>query len=321
MADISSELAAIRNAVYGEQVRGSIISALEKINENSGGETVDISADDLGLTQNPVTEYVYPTYKGTASSHGIRISGGGESSSDYLFYYIFYYNYDGSELLHIDVVDKGEDGDYDGTPERATSEQNVYAFVGWSTSQNATTAESGCTENLTEDKIVYAAYSVSISSFELNYYNYDGSQLLNTETVSYGGNGTYAGTPTRQSTAQYEYTFDGWSTSMNATSASANATKNLTSDRNVYAAYSRTTKTYVLTYYTHDGTSQLYSEIVPYGGNGNYEGPTPSRGSSYTWIGWGLRKEEGNNDDIWDPDALNNITADRNVYAAYLRAS
>lgn len=318
MADISRELAAIRNAVYGEEVRGSIIAALEKINEDSsgGGETVDIDADDLGLVQNEITEYVYPTYKGTASSHGIRISGGGESSSDYIFYYIFYYNYDGSELLHIDVVDKGEDGDYDGTPERPSSGKNAYTFVGWSTSKNATTAEIDCTKNVTEDKQVYAAYTVTVSSVELKYYNYDGSQLLNTETVAYGGDGTYSATPARASTAQYDYTFVGWSTSANATSATANATKNLTADKSVYAAYSRATKTYVLTYYNYNGGSSLYTEILPYGKNGTYSG-TPTRASTaqytYTFIGWSTTK----NATTVDANATKNITSDRSVYAVY----
>ena len=318
MADISRELAAIRNAVYGEEVRGSIIAALEKINEDSGsgGETVDIDADDLGLVQNEITEYVYPTYKGTASSHGIRISGGGESSSDYIFYYIFYYNYDGSELLHIDVVDKGEDGDYNGTPERPSSGGNAYTFVGWSTSKNATTAEADCTKNVTEDKRVYAAYAVTVSSVELKYYNYDGSQLLNTETVAYGGDGTYSATPARASTAQYDYTFVGWSTSTNATSATANVTKNLTADKSVYAAYSRATKTYVLTYYNYNGGSSLYTEILPYGKNGTYSG-TPTRASTaqytYTFIGWSTTK----NSTTADANAIKNLTSDRSVYAVY----
>ena len=40
----------------------------------------------------------------------------------------------------------------------------------------------------------------------LYYYNYDGSQLLYTESIYDGGDGTYTGKPTRPSTAQYTYT-------------------------------------------------------------------------------------------------------------------
>lgn len=83
-------------------------------------------------------------------------------------------------------------------------------------------------------------------------------------------------------------------------------------------ALAKTTRVYTLNYYTYDGSSLLYSEIVFYGGSGDYKGPTPTRGESYTWIGWGLNKKEGNREPDWDPDALKNITANRNVYAAYL---
>lgn len=36
MPDISKEIAKIQNAVYGEEVRGSIIDALEKVNNDNG---------------------------------------------------------------------------------------------------------------------------------------------------------------------------------------------------------------------------------------------------------------------------------------------
>lgn len=47
MADISAEIAAFQNAVYGEEVRGSMISAIEKINDVTEGveDTVDAFSD------------------------------------------------------------------------------------------------------------------------------------------------------------------------------------------------------------------------------------------------------------------------------------
>ncbi len=39
MADITWELARIRGATYGEEVRSSICEALRKINDDSGGES------------------------------------------------------------------------------------------------------------------------------------------------------------------------------------------------------------------------------------------------------------------------------------------
>lgn len=49
-------------------------------------------------------------------------------------------------------------------------------------------------------------------SSTLSYYNSNGSELLYQEIVLDGGDGNYAGpTPTKESTAQYDYTHSGWS--------------------------------------------------------------------------------------------------------------
>lgn len=108
----------------------------------------------------------------------------------------------------------------------------------------------------------------------LYYYNYDGTQLLNTETIANGGDGTYSVTPTRASTAQYTYTFVGWSLNMNSTTADANAVKGVTTDRNVYAAYSRATRKYTVRFMNGSTVLQTVNN-VPYGGNATYTGSTP----------------------------------------------
>ena len=127
----------------------------------------------------------------------------------------------------------------------------------------------------------------------LYYYNYDGSTLLQTETIQDGGDGSYSGSPSRTADAQYTYTFVGWNTSKNATSADANATKAVTADRNVYAAYSRTTRTYTVTFarQSADGGGTLQTvNNVPYGGSATYTGSTPTttKGSAaeYPFEGW-----------------------------------
>lgn len=109
---------------------------------------------------------------------------------------------------------------------------------------------------------------------ELKYYSWDGQTLLHTETVTDGGDGTYAGTPTRSQTPQYTYSFVGWSLEQDASTADANALKKIESDRNVYAAYSHAIRTYPVYYY--NGTVLLQTtENVPYGGSASYTGETP----------------------------------------------
>lgn len=123
----------------------------------------------------------------------------------------------------------------------------------------------------------------------LYYRSWDGSQLLNTETIMDGGNGTYSGTPTRSSTAQYNYTFIGWNTQTDQYEADADATKNVTADRTVYAAYSRTVRTYTATFIrdAYDGGGTLYTQTnVPYGTTPVYSGDTPTSTTGDPFAGW-----------------------------------
>lgn len=144
---------------------------------------------------------------------------------------------------------------------------------------------------LAEAQVRYPSIKIEYAHITSNlyYYNYDGSSLLYTEAVKDGGDGTYSGTPSRASTAQYSYTFVGWNTKTNQTSASTGATKAVTADRNVYAAYTATVRTY--TVYFYNGSTLLQTVTnVRYGSSATYTGSTPvsSSGSAsdYPFEGW-----------------------------------
>lgn len=126
-----------------------------------------------------------------------------------------------------------------------------------------------------KERYPYIDFTADHTVADLYYYTWDGSTLLYTETVEDGGDGSYAGTPSRDSTAQYTFTFVGWATVTDSSTASENATKNVTADRNVYAAYSRVVRTYTVTWKNSDGTTLETDTNVPYGGNATYNGATP----------------------------------------------
>ena len=140
----------------------------------------------------------------------------------------------------------------------------------------------------------------------LYYYNYDGSSLLHTETIQDGGNGTYSGTPSRSSTAQYTYTFAGWSTIPNG-NAESDARNNVTADRNVYAAYTATVRTYTVTFVNKSSGSNVTLQTVsnvPYGSNATYTGDTPvDAENDMPFTGW-------------NPQPTN-ITGDTTCYAQF----
>ena len=118
----------------------------------------------------------------------------------------------------------------------------------------------------------------------LSYYSYDGSTLLHTETVTDGGNGTWNGTPSRTSTAQYSYTFAGWSRYEDQTTADPTATQAVAADRTVYAAYTATLRSYTITWRNADNTT-LATETYDYGTMPQYKGTTPTY-QGETSTGW-----------------------------------
>ena len=138
----------------------------------------------------------------------------------------------------------------------------------------------------------YPSINVVYQHITSNLYFYDdtGTTLLYTATVADGGDGTYGGsTPTKGSTAQYSYTFAGWSKTKGG-SVDSTALKNVTADRNVYAVFTATVRTYTVTW--KNGSTTLETDTnVPYGTTPTYNGSTPEYtgsgdASEYTFNGW-----------------------------------
>lgn len=141
----------------------------------------------------------------------------------------------------------------------------------------------------------------------LYYYNYDGSQLLYTESVYDGGDGTYTGKPSRPSTAQYTYTFAGWSKKPNGT-ADATAQKAVGADRSIYAAYTATVRKYTVRFY--NGSTLLQTvQNVAYGSSAKYTGKMPVKP--------GVDKPEDYEFSGWSPSP-SNIRGDTSCYAQFV---
>ena len=85
--------------------------------------------------------------------------------------------------------------------------------------------------------------------------------------------------PTRESDAQYTYTFSGWSPELSV----------VTGNQSYTAQYEATLNQYEITFYDWDGTL-LQSEWVNYGEMPSYNGITPTKPEDeqyiYTFLGW-----------------------------------
>lgn len=113
----------------------------------------------------------------------------------------------------------------------------------------------------------------------------DGQTVLGTKPVMNGdtcGNPITLGLfdiPTKESTAQYHYTFNGWSLTAGG-DADSNALVNVTEDRTVYVAFKADTRAYVIRFF--DGDTVLKTMVCEYGTTPSY---TPEKEGS-TFLGW-----------------------------------
>ena len=146
---------------------------------------------------------------------------------------------------------------------------------------------------LSEMQSRYPSVTVVYQHITSNLYFYDdtGATLLYTATVADGGDGTYGGTaPTKASTAQFSYTFSGWSLTPGAVTADTKALNGVTADRSVYAVFTAMVRTYTVTW--KNGSTTLETDTnVEYGTTPTYNGSTPvyngsGDASEYTFNGW-----------------------------------
>ena len=109
-----------------------------------------------------------------------------------------------------------------------------------------------------------------VQILEVVWYDDDGT-LLRRDEADAGSMPSYGSIPTKASTAQYDYTFAGWTPAVVAVTESATYT----------ATYTPTLRSYTITWLDADGTS-LGTTTVAYGGTPAHAAPA----SAYTFTGW-----------------------------------
>lgn len=138
----------------------------------------------------------------------------------------------------------------------------------------------------------------------LKYATFDGGTILKTvECIDGTPQSSAPSNPSRSSTAQYNYTFVGWNRDMDASVAQVDAASNVIADRTIYAAYSRTVRSYTITWKNIDNTT-LKTDTLEYGATPVYSGSTP------TYQGQAYNGE-------WDP-AIVPVTGNATYTAKYI---
>ena len=140
-----------------------------------------------------------------------------------------------------------------------------------------------------------------VTAWAVRFYN--GDILLNTQYVQDGlaavdpVQAGYINEPTKASTAQYDYAYNGWDQTFSR----------ITMTRKINAVFSSTVRTYTVTFYNGSTVLQTVNN-VPYGGSATYTGSTPvksgvSNPEAYSFVGW-------------NPTPTN-ITGDTKCYAQF----
>ncbi len=192
------------------------------------------------------------------------------SSSSTPTYTVIWKNADGATLETDEGVLKGSVPTYDGAvPTLAPDVQYTYTFDSWDPEVMAANA----------DATYMAVYSKVLNKYTVTWKN--GNTTLETDkNVVYGTLPEYNGeTPTKSETAQFSYTFVGWTPEVAAVTGVATYS----------AVFDSTVRSYVVTF-KNDNGKVLQAVNVRYGETPKYTGYTPEKPAdeeyTYEFDGW-----------------------------------
>lgn len=167
------------------------------------------------------------------------------------------------------------------------------------------------------------AGKVTMPSYTVTWKSQDGNNTLETDSnVEYNTKPTFnSDAPTKADDAQYTYTFVGWATEANKETGTLEADlPPVTDDVTYYAAFSKTARTYTVTWMPQDGQGNAYETDtgVAYNARPSYDGTEPTKAAdaehTYTFVGWATTPNQTSGSAVVD---LPNVTADVTYYAAF----
>lgn len=186
-------------------------------------------------------------------------------------YLVKFLAYDAS-VLYSEVVLEGEaaidpvTAGYIEAPTKPNTDEVHYVFDDWNEDIS----------NIQSNLLVTPGFA---NSYRVRFYNYD-MTLLETDYVTEGGTAVYSGlTPTKPSTAEHSYVFNGWNAALT----------DISEPTDFVAQYTETIRTYTVRFI--NGNAILQTDVVNYGSSVSYRGATPTyydptHAEDYDFIGW-----------------------------------
>ena len=204
----------------------------------SGGGTYNNQAT-VTLKATPNTGYRFVKWNDDANAPAERtvtVTGNATYTATFekLTYTVTWKN--GDTVLETDTgVPYGTTPTYNGsTPTKASTEAFEFVFDGWEPSLSAVISN-----------VTYTAKFRGVQrKYKIKWCNEDGSEIK-TDEVAYGSTPVYNGsTPTKESTAKYQYVFSGWEPKVDIVTGNANYT----------AQFTAIIRTYIITASGENGT-------------------------------------------------------------------
>ena len=228
-------------------------------------------------TQNPTAGENY-TWNGTWSPTITTVAAATEYTAQYNSttrqYDVTFLDYNNEEL-EKKKVNYNVAPTYTGDPSTPTREDStdtyIYEFSGWKNQQTETTGLAA----VKGDQTYVAQYTHHKKWFNIRFVDYNGT-TLQTGPVLRNTMPTPPANPTRESDAQYDYSFKAWSPTIVAATENATYT----------ATYNMALRSYTVRFLNYDGTV-LQTETLDYGTTPSYTGKTPTYADeSKEFIGW-----------------------------------
>ena len=199
---------------------------------NDDGSPIDTTTVEYGAVPTHAdavkaadAEYTY-TFAGWAPAPA-AVTGAAEYTATFTGtknkYAVTWENWDGTELA-VDMVEYGTLPVFDGTPQRPSDDQHHYAFAGW-------TPELAAVDGPATYR---ATYEEAAAAYKITFLNDDDS-LLEEIMVDYGTLPVYPNAdPEKAATAEFTYTFAGWSPELEEVTGVATYRAVYTSVKNKY---------------------------------------------------------------------------------------
>ena len=175
---------------------------------------------------------------------------------------------DDQTLLQEVTVKHGEVPEYTGeTPTKTQTAEFTYTFKEWTPQIVAAKSDATYT----------AVYESAKRKYTITFNNDDGT-LISSSLVEYGTIPTPPSDPSKESSAKYNYSFDGWDKEI----------VSVTEDATYTAIYSRTIRDYLITFLDEDESTVLKAERFDYGATPTCDDPSkaPTQSKVYTFKGW-----------------------------------